>query len=49
MKMKLFSHHSENKIILVSGIDNLIKGAAGQAIQCLNVIEGIEETTSLLE
>jgi N-acetyl-gamma-glutamyl-phosphate reductase len=29
-------------------IDNLVKGAAGQAIQNMNIIFGIEETTGLL-
>ena len=47
-KIKLFDHYSENKIIIVSAIDNLIKGAAGQAVQCLNIAENIEETESLL-
>ncbi len=47
-KIKIFNHHSDNKIIIVSGIDNLIKGASGQAVQCFNLSVGIEETTSLL-
>jgi N-acetyl-gamma-glutamylphosphate reductase len=28
-------------------IDNLVKGAAGQAVQCLNVMLGLDETTGL--
>ncbi len=47
-KIKIFNHHSENQIIIVSVIDNLTKGAAGQAVQCLNLIENIDETTSLI-
>lgn len=35
------------RIILSSAIDNLTKGASGQAIQCLNLIFGLEETTGL--
>jgi N-acetyl-gamma-glutamyl-phosphate reductase len=35
------------KIILMSAEDNLVKGAAGQAIQCLNIIQGWEETLGL--
>jgi N-acetyl-gamma-glutamyl-phosphate reductase len=31
----------------VSVIDNLVKGAAGQAIQNLNLMMGWEETTGL--
>ncbi len=34
--------------ILFGAIDNLIKGAAGQAVQCLNVRFGFPETTALL-
>ncbi|PKP13290.1 MAG: N-acetyl-gamma-glutamyl-phosphate reductase [Bacteroidetes bacterium HGW-Bacteroidetes-3] len=36
-----------NMIILVSVIDNLIKGAAGQAIQNMNIVFGFEETSGL--
>lgn len=32
-----------NRIIVVSAIDNLIKGAAGQAVQNMNLIFGLEE------
>jgi N-acetyl-gamma-glutamyl-phosphate reductase len=35
------------KIILMSALDNLVKGAAGQAIQCLNVMQGWEEDLGL--
>jgi len=37
-----------NRLIVVSAIDNLTKGAAGQAVQCMNLICGYEETTGLL-
>ena len=47
-KIKIFNHHSEDKIIIVSAIDNLIKGAAGQAVQCFNITENIQETVSLV-
>jgi N-acetyl-gamma-glutamyl-phosphate reductase len=33
--------------VLVGAIDNLVKGAAGQAIQNLNVLLGLDETTGL--
>lgn len=36
-----------NKIIIVSAIDNLVKGAAGQAIQNMNLIFGFDETEGL--
>lgn len=32
-----------NRVIVVSAIDNLIKGAAGQAVQNMNLIFGLEE------
>ena len=47
-KIKIFDHYSEDKLIIVSAIDNLIKGAAGQAVQCFNISENIEETVSLI-
>lgn len=34
-------------IVALGALDNLIKGAAGQAIQCLNVIHGFVETEGL--
>ena len=36
-----------NRLIVVSALDNLIKGAAGQAVQNMNIICGINETTGL--
>ncbi|MFN6561132.1 MAG: N-acetyl-gamma-glutamyl-phosphate reductase [Nostoc sp. ChiSLP01] len=35
------------RVIVVSAIDNLIKGQAGQAIQCLNLMMGWDETLGL--
>jgi N-acetyl-gamma-glutamyl-phosphate reductase len=35
------------RIILMSAEDNLVKGAAGQAIQCLNIMNGWEEALGL--
>ncbi|MBT3289887.1 MAG: N-acetyl-gamma-glutamyl-phosphate reductase [Victivallales bacterium] len=36
------------RIILSSAIDNLTKGASGQAIQCMNIVCGLDETMGLL-
>jgi len=36
------------RLVLVSCLDNLGKGAAGQAVQNLNLMLGIEEQTGLL-
>lgn len=35
------------RVTVVSVIDNMMKGAAGQAIQNANIIAGLEETTGL--
>ena len=34
--------------VVVTAIDNLGKGAAGQAVQCFNLMRGLPETTGLL-
>jgi N-acetyl-gamma-glutamyl-phosphate reductase len=39
---------ASGRAILVSVIDNLVKGAAGQAVQNMNVMLGLEETLGLL-
>jgi N-acetyl-gamma-glutamyl-phosphate reductase len=36
-----------NRVIVLSAIDNLVKGAAGQAIQNMNVMFGLDERTGL--
>ena len=36
-----------NKLLAISMIDNLLKGASGQAVQNMNLIFGLEETTGL--
>jgi N-acetyl-gamma-glutamyl-phosphate reductase len=36
-----------NRVVVVSAIDNLMKGAAGQALQNMNIICGLPETTGL--
>ena len=36
------------RVILLSAEDNLVKGAAGQAVQCFNLMAGFEETAGLL-
>ncbi|MFC1904557.1 N-acetyl-gamma-glutamyl-phosphate reductase [Chloroflexota bacterium] len=39
--------HRTGRLIVISCIDNLVKGAAGQAIQNMNVMLGLPETTGL--
>lgn len=36
-----------DRIVIVSAIDNLMKGAAGSAVQCMNLMAGFDETTGL--
>ena len=36
------------QIVVFSAIDNLVKGAAGQAVQNMNLMFGVEETTGLM-
>jgi N-acetyl-gamma-glutamyl-phosphate/LysW-gamma-L-alpha-aminoadipyl-6-phosphate reductase len=38
--------HAE-RLVVFSAIDNLVKGAAGQAVQCFNVMLGLDERTGL--
>ncbi len=35
------------RVIVLSAIDNLMKGQAGQAVQCLNLMQGWDETIGL--
>jgi len=35
------------RIVVVSALDNLGKGAAGQAVQCANLMSGLPETAGL--
>lgn len=36
-----------NRVTIVSVIDNLMKGAAGQAVQNFNIMNGLSETAGL--
>ena len=38
----------KNRVIILSAIDNLIKGGAGQAIQNMNIKYGFNETKGLI-
>lgn len=43
-----FELDTESKrLVVISAIDNLMKGAAGQAVQAFNIMHGLEETTAL--
>lgn len=38
----------EGEVIIITAIDNLLKGASGQAVQNMNVMFGLEETLGLV-
>ena len=38
-----------NRLVVLSSLDNLVKGGAGAAIQNMNIMLGIDETTGLLQ
>lgn len=46
-KCLLYLEKHEDKLMIVSIIDNLIKGASGQAVQNMNLLFGLEETEGL--
>lgn len=43
----IYADEASGNVILVSSIDNLVKGASGQAVQNLNVMLGLEENAGL--
>ncbi len=47
-KCVLYLEKHGNKILIVSMIDNLLKGASGQAVHNFNLMFGLEENTGLM-
>jgi N-acetyl-gamma-glutamyl-phosphate reductase len=43
----LYLQDSDGVTLVISSVDNLVRGAAGQAVQCLNLGFGLPETTGL--
>jgi len=45
----LTARHDERTgwVVVLAALDNLVKGAAGQALQCANLLLGLEETAGL--
>ena len=37
-----------NRLVVMSAIDNIVKGASGQAVQCMNLMLGLPETAGLI-
>ena len=46
-KCLIHLHKHNGKLLVTSIIDNLLKGASGQAVQNMNLMFGLEETTGL--
>jgi N-acetyl-gamma-glutamyl-phosphate reductase len=46
--MEIYIGGNEQQFLLTARFDNLGKGASGAAVQCMNIMLGIEETISLI-
>jgi N-acetyl-gamma-glutamyl-phosphate reductase len=46
-KCLLYPEKYDNKVFIISVIDNLLKGASGQAVQNMNLLFGLNEKTGL--
>ncbi|MCM1529049.1 MAG: N-acetyl-gamma-glutamyl-phosphate reductase [Alistipes sp.] len=47
-KLEVHVFGDDEQILLCARLDNLGKGASGAAVQCLNIMMGIDETTGLV-
>ncbi len=45
---RIYLNVIEGKLLIVSAIDNLLKGASGQAVQNMNLMLGLPETSGLI-
>ena len=46
--MELFVKGNDDRMVICARLDNLGKGASGAAVQCLNIMMGIDEKTGLI-
>lgn len=46
--MEIFVNGNDDRMIICSRLDNLGKGASGAAVQCLNIMMGVDESTGLV-
>lgn len=46
--MEIFVSGNDERLVINSRLDNLGKGASGAAVQCLNIMMGIDERTGLV-
>ena len=47
MELQAVADTRTGTAVVIGALDNLVKGAAGQAIQNLNLILGLDEATAL--
>ena len=47
-KMQVFVYGNDERIMITTRFDNLGKGASGAAVQCMNIMMGLDETIGLL-
>ncbi len=47
--LNVFSDRQPGRAIVVAAIDNLVKGSSGQAVQNMNLMLGLDETTGLMQ
>lgn len=45
--ISVITESNTNRLVIISAIDNLGKGASGQAVQCMNIMLGLPEKTGL--
>ena len=45
--MQIFVYGNDERILISARFDNLGKGASGAAVQCMNIMMGIDESTGL--
>ena len=45
--MEIFVYGNDDRIMITSRFDNLGKGASGAAVQCMNIMMGIDEAKGL--
>ena len=46
-RMSVFQPRNGTTVVILAVEDNLVKGAAGQAVQNMNILYGLDETTGL--
>ena len=47
MSLCVFGNEARQQLVVTAVLDNLGKGASGQAVQCLNLMLGFEEAAGL--